>query len=88
MPPNGMPKPSANELGALLEYVEGEFDRADRATKPHPGRVIAHRLNRTEYAKSIRDLLGVDYRARMSFPPTIQVMVSITSETCSRCLPR
>ena len=68
MPPKGMPKPSATELGVLLEYVEGQFDRADRATKPDPGRVIAHRLNRTEYANSIRDLLGVDYRAQDEFP--------------------
>ena len=37
-------------------------------TKPEPGRVTAHRLNRNEYANTIRDLLGVEFRAREEFP--------------------
>lgn len=31
--------------------------------------VVAHRLNRSEYANTIRDLLGVDFRATDEFPP-------------------
>ena len=46
----------------------GEFDKADRNAKPDPGRVTARRLNRNEYANTIRDLLGVDFRAQKDFP--------------------
>jgi Protein of unknown function (DUF1592)/Protein of unknown function (DUF1588)/Protein of unknown function (DUF1587)/Protein of unknown function (DUF1585)/Protein of unknown function (DUF1595) len=66
MPPKGIPKPPVEPL---LQYVQGEIDRADRNTRPDPGRVVAHRLNRNEYANTIRDLLGVDFRANEEFPP-------------------
>jgi hypothetical protein len=36
---------------------------------PDPGRVPVHRLNRAEYQNTIRDLLGVDFRAADEFPP-------------------
>ncbi|MDR3701651.1 MAG: DUF1592 domain-containing protein [Candidatus Sulfopaludibacter sp.] len=68
MPPKGLPRPAAGQMDALLNFVQGEFDAADRQTKPDPGRVTAHRMNRTEYANAIRDLLGVDYRVREEFP--------------------
>jgi hypothetical protein len=68
MPPKGIPKPAAERISGLLNYVEGEFERADSMTVPEPGRVTAHRLNRNEYANTIRDLLGVDFRAREEFP--------------------
>ena len=45
-----------------------EFEKADRNVKPDPGRVTARRLNRTEYSNTIRDLLGVEFRAEQSFP--------------------
>ncbi|MDP9171947.1 MAG: DUF1587 domain-containing protein, partial [Acidobacteriota bacterium] len=68
MPPKGVPKPPAQEMDALVNYVEAEFDRADSLVKPDPGRVIAHRLNRNEYSNTIRDLLGVDFHAEEEFP--------------------
>ena len=68
MPPKGIPAPPAEKMDALLKFVQGEFDRADRNTRPNPGRVTAHRLNRNEYANTIRDLLGVDFRANEEFP--------------------
>ena len=67
-PPFGPPVP-ADEIDALVKYVEREFDRADRHLVPDPGRVPIHRLNRVEYANTIRDLLGVDFRATDEFPP-------------------
>lgn len=67
MPPKGIPKPPPEKLDALLKYVQTEFDTADRHAKPEPGRVTAHRLNRNEYSNTIRDLLGVDFRAE-EFP--------------------
>src|SRR5207302_8598836 len=33
-----------------------------------PGHVTAHRLNRNEYTNTIRDLLGVNFRAEKYFP--------------------
>jgi hypothetical protein len=66
MPPPGVPRPK--ELDSAIQYVEGELDKADRNTRPDPGRVTARRLNRAEYTNTIRDLLAVDFRAEKSFP--------------------
>ena len=68
MPPKGIPRPTQAQIDALIAYVEGEFERADRAVKPDPGNVVARRLNRYEYANTVRDLLGVDFHAEQDFP--------------------
>ncbi len=68
MPPPGEDGPSDEEVSALVSFVQAEFDRADRTATPDPGRVTAHRLNRVEYQNTIRDLLGVDFRATEEFP--------------------
>jgi len=68
MPPKGIPRPPEAQMQALIHYVQGEFDRADRNVKPDPGHVTARRLNRREYTNTIRDLLAVDFRAEKSFP--------------------
>jgi mono/diheme cytochrome c family protein len=68
MPPKGAPRPPQPQIEALVHYVEGEFEKADRNVKPDPGRVTAHRLNRNEYSNTIRDLLAVDFRAEKDFP--------------------
>ncbi|MBS1854200.1 MAG: DUF1592 domain-containing protein [Acidobacteria bacterium] len=66
MPPAGVPRPAA--LDGAIQFLTAEFDKADRNIKPDPGRVTARRLNRTEYTNTIRDLLGVEFRAEKSFP--------------------
>ncbi|MEO8373296.1 MAG: DUF1592 domain-containing protein [Candidatus Solibacter sp.] len=66
MPPKGTPRPA--ELDAVVQYLAEEFEKADRSVKPDPGRVTARRLNRAEYTNTIRDLLGVEFRAEQSFP--------------------
>ncbi|HWB85404.1 MAG TPA: DUF1592 domain-containing protein [Bryobacteraceae bacterium] len=68
MPPKGVPRPPETQMKALVNYVQGEFDLQDKNTKPDPGRVVAHRLNRNEYTNTIRDLLAVDFRAEKNFP--------------------
>ena len=68
MPPRGIPRPPQADIDALIGYVQGEFEKADRAIKPDPGRVVARRLNRSEYTNTIRDLLGVTFRADKDFP--------------------
>src|SRR6185312_2806430 len=66
MPPKGVPRPAA--LDGAIQYLQTEFEKADRDIKPDPGRVTARRLNRAEYTNTIRDLLGVEFRAEKSFP--------------------
>jgi mono/diheme cytochrome c family protein len=68
MPPKGMPRPNENELKTVIRWIESEFERADRLTKPDPGRVTARRLNRAEYDNTIRDLVGVNFRPADDFP--------------------
>ena len=66
MPPKGVPRPP--EMDAIIQFLSAEFEKADRSLKPDPGRVTARRLNRSEYSNTIRDLLGVEFRAEQSFP--------------------
>ena len=55
-------------MSAMTGYIERAFERADASAKPDPGRMTAHRLNRNEYTNTIRDLLGVQFRADKDFP--------------------
>jgi len=68
MPPKGIPRPPQDRMTALVRFIDGEFEKADAAIKPDPGRVTAKRLNRNEYRNTIRDLLAVDFRAEKDFP--------------------
>jgi len=68
MPPVGMPRPDAPALKAFVTSLEGAIDKAAAAT-PNPGRPILHRLNRAEYANSIRDLLHIDVDPEGFLPP-------------------
>jgi len=68
MPPKGAPRPNPAQVAAMKNFIESEFERADRNLKPDPGRVTARRLNRTEYSNTIRDLLGVEFHAEGDFP--------------------
>ena len=68
MPPPGIPKPPAEQMDALIKFVQSEFDRDDKIAKIDPGRLTAHRLNRSEYEHTIKDLLGLDFQASAEFP--------------------
>lgn len=59
MPPVGLPRPSAAAYDSLIATIEAERDRVGQL-KPNPGRPTLHRLNRTEYANALRDLLAVE----------------------------
>jgi hypothetical protein len=59
MPPAGLPRPDEAGYETLIKYIEGERDRLVDA-KPNPGHLTIHRLNRTEYANTIRDLLAIE----------------------------
>ena len=68
MPPPGMPRPSDAAVNDLIAWVDGAFDE-QAISHPDPGRVVLHRLNRTEYANVIRDLLSLDVDADLLLPP-------------------
>jgi len=67
MPPSGARRPDRAALDAFAADLEGRLDRA--AT---PGASLdapsLHRLNRTEYANAIRDLLALDVDAATLLP--------------------
>jgi len=59
MPPAGMPRPEEATYEALIKFIESGRDQL-ALVKPNPGRATLHRLNRTEYANVIRDLLPLE----------------------------
>lgn len=63
MPPPSVPRPDQATLGGFTAWLEAALDQA-AAADPNPGRVPVHRLNRTEYANAIRDLLALDIDRR------------------------
>jgi len=65
MPPAGNPRPSKAEADDFIEVLTRKLD----ATPPAPAPVILRRLNRTEYANVIRDLLGLKIDAASLLPP-------------------
>ena len=58
MPPQGAPNPGAADLAKFRSALVAHLDAA-AAKKKEPGKFVLHRLNRTEYANAVRDLLGV-----------------------------
>ena len=68
MPPPDVPRPSLAEYEGLRDWLESEIDR-HAAGRVYPGTVVLHRLNRTEYANAIRDLLDLDVDVTTLLPP-------------------
>src|SRR5215467_15551575 len=68
MPPQGARRPDDSAYHTLIAFLEAELDRAELA-QPHPGRPLLHRLNRTEYANAIHDLLALEVDAASLLPP-------------------
>src|SRR5690606_22293760 len=67
MPPPGASIPTSGEYDGFVGWLEGRLDAA-AAASPNPGRVVLHRLNRTEYQNTIRDLLALDVDASDLLP--------------------
>ena len=68
MPPPGRRRPDAATYAAVTSSLETALDRA-AAADPNPGRTTIHRLNRTEYANAVRDLLGMEIDGASWLPP-------------------
>ena len=72
MPPPGIRRPDNAAYDTAAAWLETELDRA-AAAHPNPGRPAdLHRLNRTEYANAVRDLIGVEVDAPSMLPPDEQ----------------
>ena len=68
MPPVGMPRPDHNTYTSLITWLETEIDKL-AASNPNPGRTDTfHRLNRSEYANAVRDLLSLEVNVEELLP--------------------
>jgi hypothetical protein len=68
MPPAGKPHPSPAEEKRIADWIKYSAFGID-PSDPDPGRVTIRRLNRVEYGRTVRSLLGVDYPSEAEFPP-------------------
>src|SRR5438552_2892687 len=59
MPPAGARRPDGDALKQFAAYLASQIDKAS-AGRVNPGRRPFQHLTRTEYARSIHDLLGID----------------------------
>ena len=66
MPPPDFERPAEEDYAALRDWLEAEIDRS---APQNPGTKVLHRLNRTEYANVIRDLLALKIDPAMYLPP-------------------
>ena len=71
MPPPGNPQPPQKDIDSFMAWMENALDSS--AKGPKAGYVPIQRLNRTEYAASVKALLGVDVNANDVLPQDIQV---------------
>jgi mono/diheme cytochrome c family protein len=67
MPPKNSPRPSRATLDATAAWLETGLDRA-ATQRPNPGSPSLHRMNRTEYANAIRDLLDLQVDVSAMLP--------------------
>ena len=67
MPPPGGPDPDLETVDEFVEWLEVALDER-AAGDPNPGRVALHRLNRTEYANAVQDLLAIRVDASALLP--------------------
>ena len=66
MPPPGNERPPHAQYAAVRDWLENEIDRA---APVRPGTKVLHRLNRTEYANAIHDLLDLTIDPALYLPP-------------------
>ena len=71
MPPPGSPQPKQQEVDSFSTWLENALDTD--AKGPKAGHVPIQRLNRTEYAASIKALTGVELNATDVLPQDGQV---------------
>ena len=91
MPPRGQPAPTADERDALAAWIDGTLRAGLCAGGLDPGPQPLRRLNRNEYAATIRDLLSVHFNARADFliePGDDRTAEAAAKATLEQFLPR
>jgi len=68
MPPAYAPQPDREEIIAFMTALENDMDSAAESD-PNPGRRPFQRLNRTEYANSVKGLLNIEVEVEDFLPP-------------------
>src|SRR5262245_65384887 len=68
MPPPPARRPDADTMNALVTALETKIDAA-AALNPNPGWRPFQRLNRAEYARAVRDVVGIDVDVNSFLPP-------------------
>jgi hypothetical protein len=71
MPPPGNPQPPQKDVDSFVTWMENTLDSHPKG--PTAGYVPIERLNRTEYAAAVKDLVGVDVNPKDVLPQDIQV---------------
>jgi hypothetical protein len=70
MPPSGAIQPDQQAVDSLISYLE---TAVDASAAEQVGFVPVQRLNRTEFAASMRGLIGIDVDPAEILPPEIEV---------------
>ena len=60
MPPKKKPRPDAKEAFAVASWVAQKLDETTKAAQGAGGRVPMRRMNRVEYANTVRDLFSLE----------------------------
>lgn len=61
MPPDERPRPEAAAQQQVVKWIAAELRAAERKARSSGGRVVLRRMNRVEYANTIRDLLAINF---------------------------
>jgi hypothetical protein len=68
MPPEDEPRPKNDHTRSVVNWIDQALVYLDCSGGIDPGRVTIRRLNRVEYQNTIRDLIGVEFKATKQFP--------------------
>ncbi|MBI3818312.1 MAG: DUF1592 domain-containing protein [Planctomycetes bacterium] len=68
MPPAARAQPDPGVRGFFINNVGALLERVVPEESAPPGHVVARRLNRYEFDRTVRDLLGVAYDSTRTFP--------------------
>src|SRR6187397_1844279 len=71
LPPPGSPQPPQKDVESFVAWMENTLDT--NAKGPEAGYLPIQRLDRTEYAASVKALVGVDVNPKEVLPQDIQV---------------
>lgn len=71
MPPAGEKQPAQAEVDTMVRWLESTLDGGAKARPV--GHVPIQRLNRTEFAATVRELIGVEIDPRQALPTEIEV---------------